>query len=153
MTSICAELRLTTLTDHSKSRQRTSQSGGFRTFDKPRDPLVVRATDRISVQVRDAERQRESVDQDEGASPGRIKVEPTPRQELRAQVVVNRPRRQSAGRDHRAGIDNGDDASIGWTLPVRQAVWERPLLAQSGRPGFLSRSHDPQVLSLLARGP
>jgi hypothetical protein len=82
-----------------------------------RFPLLVEALARLrsleldvvsSVRVRKDDRKRESAHQNEANGPSRIEIEPAPRHELEAQVAVHQPRGESASRDHRRRVDNGD---------------------------------------------
>jgi hypothetical protein len=44
---------------------------------------------RASMQAYQADRQRDSADQDERHGPGRIQIEPAPRQEFQSQIAVD----------------------------------------------------------------
>ena len=61
--------------------------------------------------IRKAEHERESTHQDEADGPSRIQVEPAPRHELETQVAVDQPCQESAGCNHRDGVDDGDQDS------------------------------------------
>src|SRR5216683_5697344 len=58
--------------------------------------------------VNQAEHQCDGSHQNEAEGPGRIQIEPAPRYEFEAEIAVDQPRQTSAGRDHRAGVDDGD---------------------------------------------
>ena len=55
-----------------------------------------------------AEHQRNAADQNEADGPHGFQVEPAPRNEFEAEIAVDQPRQAAAGRDHRGGVDGGD---------------------------------------------
>jgi len=60
------------------------------------------------VPARQVNRKRESAHQCEAKGPSRIQIEPASRHERETQVAIDQPRQEAAGRDHRDGVDDGD---------------------------------------------
>src|SRR5271155_1030816 len=77
---------------------------------------------RGSVPTAEAERKRENADQYEAGGPSRIQIEPAPRHEFETQVAVDQPRQESAGGNHRDGVDDADQDSHA-EIGIDEGAW------------------------------